>query len=318
MFHLACLGRFRAVLFSVCLFSSAIFLLLAPAGCAPGEDRGTDNGNGDNAVEQPAEPREETVRIVYVEWASEIASSYVVKTVIEEKLGFNCELLPVTVISMWESVAAGDQDGMVAAWLPSLHEHYYETHKDQVENLGPNLEGAVMGLVVPEYVPIDSIEQLHENVEEFEGNIIGIDPEAGIMEKTDQVIEEYDLHDYQLITGSDSTMTTTLGNAIEEERWIVVTGWTPHWKFARWDLKYLQDPKGVFGEEEHIGTIVRQGLEEDLPRVYSFLDNFYWSAADMEQVMLWTREEGTTPADAAKRWVEENEELVLEWVGEFE
>ncbi|MGM0651555.1 MAG: glycine betaine ABC transporter substrate-binding protein, partial [Bacillota bacterium] len=121
---------------------------------------------------------------------------------------------------------------------------------------------------------------------------------------------------FELISGSDLTMTSALEIAHREDRWIVVTGWTPHWKFARWDLKYLDDPKNVYGEAEYIATIVRQGLEDDMPEVYSFLDNFYWTADDMQQVMLWFSEEDLSAEEAAERWVAENSDLVNQWLPE--
>ena len=37
-------------------------------------------------------------------------------------------------------------------------------------------------------------------------------------------------------------MTAALKSAIANDEEIAVTGWTPHWMFARWDLKYLDDP----------------------------------------------------------------------------
>ncbi|SET16634.1 glycine betaine/proline transport system substrate-binding protein [Oceanobacillus limi] len=263
---------------------------------------------------EPKDDKEEdTVKLVYVEWASEIASTYVVKAAIEERLGYETEILPVSTIAMWESIATGDQDGMVAAWMPSLHENYYNEHKEHIENLGPNLEGAVMGLAVPDYVPIDSIEELEEYANEFDGKIIGIDPGSGIMEKTEDVLSGYNLDQFNLITGSDSTMTKTLKNAINDNRWIVVTGWTPHWKFAKWDLKYLQDPKNIYGSEEYISTMVRDNLQEDKPDVYRFLDNFYWEPSDMEQVMYWQEEDGLTPEEAAQRWIQENQDTVDQW-----
>ncbi len=272
-------------------------------------------GTEDQVTGEPAPPQEkETVRLVYVDWVSEVASAHVVKAVIEDRLGYNCELLSVSAISMWESVAAGDQDAMVAAWLPSLQAHYYSRVEDEVVNLGPNLEGVEMGLVVPGYVEIDSITDLNDHIEDFDGRIIGIDPEAGLMEKTEQALEEYDL-EFELVSGSDLTMTSALEIAIDEERWIVVTGWSPHWKFARWDLKYMDDPGRVYGDSEYIGTIVRKGLEEDMPEVYAFLDNFYWESDDMEQVMLWFSEQEMSPQQAARRWVDENEEIVEQWLG---
>ncbi|MFD1707250.1 glycine betaine ABC transporter substrate-binding protein [Siminovitchia sediminis] len=51
---------------------------------------------------------------------------------------------------MFAGIANGSSDAMVGAWLPSTHE-YYDTYKR-------NLHGTINGLVVPEYVGINSIE----------------------------------------------------------------------------------------------------------------------------------------------------------------
>ena len=56
--------------------------------------------------------------------------------------------------------------------------------------------------------------------------------------------------------------------------------------FQRYDLKYLDDPKGSMGKAESINTIARKGLKEDEPEAYRILDNFKWSVKDMESIML--------------------------------
>ncbi|MBK1725907.1 glycine betaine ABC transporter substrate-binding protein [Halorhodospira neutriphila] len=281
---------------------------LGPLGCAPEEDGGERRGAGSGG--QEADP----VEIVYVEWDSEIASTHVVEAVIEERLGQEAETVAVTLTALWESIAAGDMDATVAAWLPSLQADQRREYGDQVEILGPHLEGTRIGLVVPAYVPIDSITELPGHAERLDRQIIGIEPDAGIMGKAEQALEAYGLEQFRLISGSDSTMSTVLGKAIRERRWIVVTGWTPHWKFARWDLKYLDDPRNVFGGTERISTVVRQGLKADRPQVYAFLERFSWKASDMEEVMLLMQQDGTTPEEAARRWIERHPETVGQWL----
>jgi len=297
--------REAAILIVICILSLSPISVLSGCSSNEGEQKSAVTENPD---------QKPTVKIVYVDWASETASSNVVKAVIEDKLNMNCKLLPVSLIAMWESIAAGDQDAMVSAWLPSLQARFLEKFKSRVDNLGPNLRGTKIGLVVPQYVSIDSIAELKAHPEKFDYKIIGIDPYAGIMEKTAAAIKEYNLGKYQLISGSGPTMTQTLKRAMTEGNWIVVTGWTPHWKFARWDLKYLQDPKNVFGKDEYIGTIVRKGLSNDMPDVYRFLDNFHWSPDDMAQVMLWAQDQDTTYLEAARRWVKNNQDSVKVWL----
>ncbi|MEN0644504.1 glycine betaine ABC transporter substrate-binding protein [Alkalicoccobacillus gibsonii] len=141
--------------------------------------------------------------------------------------------------------------------------------------------------------------------------ITGIDGGAGVMSAAQNAIDTYGL-DLALQASSGAAMTEALGNAIDNEEPIVVTGWTPHWMFTTYDLKYLDDPENVFGEEESIHTFTRDGLAEDAPEANTVLDNFYWSEDDMGEVML-DIQEGTDPEEAAAKWVESHQDQVDEW-----
>ena len=257
-------------------------------------------------------PAEEEIEIGYVLWDCANASSHVVAAIIEDEFGMNVNLTSVDAGPMWMGLARGDFDAMVTAWLPITHDAYYEQTMDDVENLGPNLEGARIGWVVPSYVTINSIEEMNEYKDEFGGEVTGIDPGAGIMSASEEALEEYDL-DFNLLSGSDAAMTAALERAIEREEWIVVTGWTPHWKFASYDLKYLEDPKNVFGEEEYIGTVVHPGLVDKSSEVYQFLDNFYWTPEEIGVVMGYI-EEGMDPMVAARTWIADNRDRVNQWL----
>src|SRR5690606_20222922 len=101
----------------------------------------------------------EKISLAYVAWDSEIASTNVVAKVLES-IGYEVETVQLDAAPMFAAVAQGDVDGMVAAWLPFTHADNYEEYGDQVEDLGENLKGAKIGLVVPTYVDIDSIEDL--------------------------------------------------------------------------------------------------------------------------------------------------------------
>lgn len=133
------------------------------------------------------------------------------------------------------------------------------------------------------------------------------------MSATETALETYpNLANWELLPSSSGAMTVALSQAIANEEEIVITGWSPHWKFASYDLKYLEDPEGVFGGEESINTFAREGLKEDEPEAHKVLDAFYWTTEDMEQVML-DINEGASPEEAAAKWVEENKDKVDEW-----
>lgn len=149
--------------------------------------------------------------------------------------------------------------------------------------------------------------------EQVDYKIVGIDPGAGLMNLTiNDVLPEYELDEWEVVEGSSAAMAAALKKAYDKEEPIIVTGWSPHWKFASYDLKYLEDPKGIYGGAEDVNTIVRQGLKEDHADAYKLLDQFNWEPEHIETVMNLIQE-GNEPADAAAQWVSENGDLVSTW-----
>lgn len=266
------------------------------------------------AVNSAAQAEEEkgTINLAYVEWSSEVASTNVMAAVLEQA-GYDVDLTSLSAAAMFQALSTGDADAIVAAWLPTTHADYMERLGDSIEDLGPNLDGTKLGLVVPAYTDVDSIADLNDNADSFNGEIIGIDPGAGLMALTEEVVDTYDL-ELDLRSGSGATMTAALSSAINNEEDVVVTGWTPHWMFARFDIKYLEDPENVYGGAEQIHTAVRQGLEDDMPEAYAILDAFEWTPEQMGEVMLMNQEDGSDPYENAKQWVEDNQDVVEQWL----
>ncbi|MET1077937.1 MAG: glycine betaine ABC transporter substrate-binding protein [Pseudomonas sp.] len=253
------------------------------------------------------------LKIGYVDgWSDSVATTHVAAEVIKSKLGYDVQLMPVATGIMWQGVAKGQLDAMLSAWLPVTHGAYYEKMKDQVVNLGPNFNDAKIGLIVPEYVTAKSIGDLQAQKDGFAGRIVGIDAGSGVMLKTDEAIKAYGL-DYKLLASSGSAMTAELARSIRSEKPIAVTGWIPHWMFAKWKLRFLEDPKGIYGAAEHVDSIANLGLEAKAPTVVAFLKKFTWKPSEIGEVML-AIEEGAKPADAAKKWVDANPERVKEWL----
>ncbi|EJN93854.1 ABC transporter permease/substrate binding protein [Streptococcus ratti] len=252
----------------------------------------------------------QTVKLSYVEWDSEVASTNVLAQVLKEE-GYKVEIIPLDNAVMWQSVAKGETDAMVSAWLPNTHGDQYKKYKSNIVDLGPNLKGVKLGLAVPTYMTdVNSIEDLSNQADK---KITGIEPGAGIMKAAQKAQKSYsNLSGWELVSSSTGAMTTALDQAYKNKKEIVVTAWSPHWMFAKYKLKYLKDPKKDFGSSESIHSITRKGLKKDMPKVNKIIDKFNWTQKDMESVML-DINNGTSPEKAAKKWIKENPKKVASW-----
>ena len=268
------------------------------------------SGNYRGNVEARDENDSNVIEIGYVNWTEGIAMTHLVEEILEEEMGYTVHKRLGYVGQVLDSLAMGTNDIFLDHWLSA--DSTIGEMADFID-LGINYEGARMGLVVPKYMDINSIEGL-KNYKGTKKTIIGIDAGADVMRKTKTVINEYDL-DYELIVSSGPAMVRQLKNAIDQKQPVIVTGWAPHWKFSRFDLKFLDDPKNVYGRTKNIHTLVRKGLPEDNPDVTAFLRNF---RMDEEQLgnLIEVFAASNDWEKAAEKWVKDHQALINSWLPE--
>lgn len=254
---------------------------------------------------------ENEIKLIYVNWAEGIAMTNVAKILLEEN-GYEVNMKNADVAPIFASLSRGNADVFMDVWLPVTHEDYMKQYSASLEVLGNNFDDARIGLVVPAYVDINSIEELNDHKDKFKSEIVGIDAGAGLMKAADKSLSEYGI-DFKLLTASEAAMTASLKKAINNNNWVVVTGWTPHWMFSRFDLKMLEDPKGVFGDAEQIKTIARKGFSEEQPYVAEFFTNVSFTTEQIGSLMQTIEDAGNEVAGAQK-WIDENRELTNSWL----
>lgn len=252
------------------------------------------------------------ITIGYVEWTEGIAMTHIVEEIIEQHMNLQVDTRKGYVGQILDSLAIGAHDVFLDHWLAadsSLNE------MNDFTDLAVNYRDACMGLVVPEYMEVTSILDLAD-YDKTGKKIIGIDQGSDVMQKTKTALKAYNL-DYELVIGSGPAMVRQLQQKIQNKEPIIVTGWRPHWKFGRFDLKFLDDPNKVYGDQKNIHTLVRKNLRSDHPRVVEFLKNFRMNTqqlADLMEVFA----QSNDWEKAADQWCKNHEPLIQEWMPEPE
>jgi len=268
-----------------------------------------------NQSSNPAAPQG-TIRIGLVDWAEAIVVSNLWKVILERE-GYQVELKELDVAPLYKGLAQGDLDLFLDAWLPGFHRNYWEKLGNQLEDLGSWYEGkAYTGLAVPSYMKeVNAIADLEKHKEAFKGEIVGIDAGASVMRLVEEkVIPAYGLS-YKLISSSEAAMLSKVRKAYQMQEPIVFLGWNPHWMFTEWDLKYLEDPKKVIPEGEEIRILAHKDFSEQYPEVADALKRFKLSDAELGEMENEIFNKGNDELAVVRRWVEENQALVDQWLG---
>lgn len=264
-----------------------------------------------------AAAQDKEIKIGWTAWSDAEAVTQVTKQILEQKMGYKVKLVLLDIALQYSALTKGDIDMMEMAWLPNTHADYYAKVKDKVEDLGVLYGGASLGWVVPDYVPkakLSAIPDMKRKAvhDQLGGKVVGIDPGAGLMRLSKKAIKDYGLSNYQLIDSSGAAMTAALKRAIARKKWIVVTGWRPHWMLGAFKLRYLKDPKKVLGGAEQIHALARKGFKKDDPKVAAFVSRINIPLGTLEKVMY--EAEQTSYEKAAAKFIKTHPKLVNYWV----
>jgi glycine betaine/proline transport system substrate-binding protein len=295
---------------SLALVSTAA-LGLSLAACS------TDDGSGEDAGS--AEEGDMTVTLGYLpSWPDGLTMAYLLDNQLSAA-GYTVEHEELNDAGvLYTALAEGDVDIYPSAWSEGLHTSYMEQYEGDLEDLGEYFPSATSFLAVPSYTEIDSIEELAENPDLFDGTITGIEASAGLMEDTaDPVMPDYGLDDagFTLQESSTTAMLTELGEAIDSQEDIVVTMWTPFWANDAYDIKPLEDPMGSYGDGEGLHFIAHAGFGEEHPEVADWLGQV--QLADSYQGLENTvvNDFPDDPAAGVEAWLEENPDALPAFEG---
>ena len=144
--------------------------------------------------------------------------------------------------------------------------------------------------------------------------ITGIEAGAGEMGNTQTLLSKYKLKqaNWQIMPSSTAAMISTLDKAVKNKQPIVVTAWQPHWMFAKYPLKFLKDPKHVYGNGESMRTITRKGFTKDNPGAAKLLRQFHWSIKMSSPLMLKING-GMNKQKAVDQFIKDHPKQVKQW-----
>lgn len=279
------------------MLSVAALGLTACSGSGGGSDSGGDKG--------------EITIAVFAGWGESIVSSALWKSVLEDQ-GYAVTLQEADVAPVFAGVSTGDYDFTTQVSMPVVHKSYMDEYGSELEDLGSWYEESIITVAVNEDAPIDSLDELADNADEFANTIVGIEPGAGqTMLMEEEVIPGYGLDDMSFTASSTAAMLSELESATNAGENVVVSLWEPHWAYAEFPIKNLDDPKGLLGEPDQLHTMARTGFSEDNPEVAAWLEAFTMdkeTLLSLEQALLVDADADDEAALDA--WIAENQEYV--------
>ncbi|WP_069384527.1 ABC transporter substrate-binding protein [Halomonas caseinilytica] len=230
-------------------------------------------------------------------------------------LGYTTRTEELGMQVVYQGLDSGDLDVFLGGWLPAQNSLYTPLEESgAITSLANNVDGARMTLAVPEYLyaqGIQSFADLDANRDDFDGKIFGFGAGSAASEILNEAIanDTWGLGDWQLVDTSVVGMLTAARDAISREEPIVWVGWTPHWMNLELDMRYLDDPQDLFGENNgasQVLTVARSDYAEAHPNLVDFFTNFTFSAEEQSWMIREFGQQERSAESVARQWLREH------------
>ena len=257
-----------------------------------------------------------TVNLAFEEFLdTEIANA--VADVVLTDVGYTVEWTSLDIGLIYQAIVDGDLDAYVGGWLPTGQADYWDVHGTNLERLGPLHNEALLGTCVPQTeTAVNSWSDLQDpaTMARFDNVIVGHFAGSATMLRTDDAIAQYGL-DADLLESSVAAMMAEVTPKLDAGDPVAWVCWYPMWWWARWDIKFLEDPLGSYPEADGAYNIVRAGFkdEDGKEAAYCYFNNVRLSADEQSELMRQVGEEGLESAAVARTWVDANPDRVEEW-----
>ncbi len=287
----------------------------------------------------------EVIRLIENSWSASALNVNVAKIILEEEYGYEVEIIALDEQAQWAAIAAGEADASLEVW-PSGHAENVAEYIDElelVENVGELGVVGKIGWFVPTYV-VEEYPELatyegfldKELVKIFataetgdKGRFVGAAPSW--VQYDAEIIANLEMNMEVVYAGSEEAILAELSSAYARQEPIVFYFYTPHSVFAEYDLTAVELPEhtedcyaGVADGDasevacdypaDQLFKIVSSDFAERAPEAYNLIKNFNYTSEDQIAMIAQVELEGLEFEEVAQAWVEENEEIWMEWL----
>jgi len=251
-----------------------------------------------------------TIKMGSIVYADVMPVALISKRFLEQQ-GFTVELTEFSEQGiLFAALARGDVE-IVSTQINYVTHDHWRRHSRNLEKISVASHGLYQSLVVPSYVNINSIEELNSIASQVDGKIIGIETGSALYKETESAIKAYGLN-YQLVGGSTPAAMAQLQSALDRKQPIVTMLWDPSWMMAKFDVKFLADPKGVFSPPQSHYWIGRKGFSANNPRAREALASIFVPIEDVRAINGQVND-GLSMQQAVDAWWNKNQALIERW-----
>tara|TARA_R110002124_G_scaffold106467_3_gene258250 strand:- start:7772 stop:8698 length:927 start_codon:yes stop_codon:yes gene_type:complete len=263
-----------------------------------------------------------TVRFSDVGWTDITATTATASTVLSA-LGYQTEVLLLSVPVTYTSMAEGDIDVFLGNWMPTMEADiapYREA--GTVDTVRRNLAGAKYTLATNAAgvaLGITDFADIAANRDALDSSIYGIEPGNDGNRLILDMIQQnaFGLDGFQVVESSEQGMLAQVQRSERRDQPVIFLGWEPHPMNANFDMSYLSGGDDWFGPDfggAEVFTNTRAGYVGECPNVGRLLSNMEFSLALENEIMGAILNDGTDPNDAAAAWLAANPEVLGPWL----
>lgn len=321
------------------LLAGALLLSLAATGCGGATvNGGTTSGSSaaPSAGGSGGASSGGTVKIAINPWVGYEANAAVVAYLLEKELGYTVEKKELKEEVSWQGFASGDVDVVIENWgHDDLKEKYIEQDKTAV-SAGPTGNQGVIGWYVPKwmaekYPDITDYKNLNKYADLFKTSESGgkgqlLDGDPSFVTNDAALVENLKLDFKVVYAGSEAALIKAAQQATAQKTPLLMYFYEPQWLFSQLELvrvklpEYTQgcdaDPKKVACDYPayELDKIVSKRFADTGGKAYELVKNFQWTNADQNSVSNDITNNGMSPDEAAKKWVEANPDKWKAWL----
>jgi glycine betaine/proline transport system substrate-binding protein len=272
-------------------------------------------------------------------WVGFEADAYVVGTLMQTELGCTVDYKDLKEDISWQGFGTGEVDVVMEDWgHPDLEKKFFaESGDGSAMDLGPTGNVGIIGWYVPPWLAKEHPEvldytKLNDFAKDFatsesggKGQFLGSDP--SYVQFDESIVSNLDLDFKVVFSGSEAASITAFQQAEKNKEFLIGYFYEPQWLFADVPLERVKLPPYTDGCQDDPATVACDYPETTLKKIAStswvdeggpavdLVKAFEWTNDDQNVVAKYISEDGMKPADAAAKWIDENQDKVDAWLG---